>query len=65
MSDSAAEADRQASADDGDPASEPTFTMECACGRRHSFDGDTDQLECDCGAMYALTITTLQDGDER
>jgi hypothetical protein len=47
--------------------SDPTFTMECRCGRSQSFESTLERLECDCGAVYAVTITELRaprDGSE-
>ena len=40
--------------------SDPTFTMECRCGRSQSFGSTLERLECDCGAVYAVTITELR-----
>lgn len=36
------------------------FTMECSCGRDNPFEDTTTHIECDCGAVYAVTVTELQ-----
>ena len=40
--------------------SDPTFTLECSCGRSQSFAPSADRVECECGAVYAVTITELR-----
>ena len=46
--------------DGGTRMSDPTFTMECRCGRAHSFEPAASRIECECGALYAVTITELR-----
>lgn len=33
--------------------------MYCECGREHAFDRDTKRVSCDCGSVYAVSITQL------
>lgn len=35
------------------------ITMDCDCGRSHEIDGQRGRLKCDCGTIYAVTVTEL------
>jgi hypothetical protein len=39
----------------------PCLRFRCECGRDHSVDEADGQVTCDCGAVYAVTITKLWD----
>jgi hypothetical protein len=39
---------------------DPSFTMEYRCGRDNSFESTTTRIECDFGAVYAITLTELR-----
>lgn len=38
--------------------------MPCDCGRTVEFESNEAMVECDCGATFAVTITTLKRSPE-
>lgn len=38
-------------------------TMTCECGAGLRFSHDESRVECDCGAIYAVTITQISPPD--
>ena len=48
------------------------LTYECECDRRHERDeqiaaelsGYSTDIKCDCGAMYAVSVTMLRPSDQ-
>ena len=34
--------------------------MACECGEELVFDADTDRVECDCGTVFAVTVSVLR-----
>ena len=41
-----------------------SFVMSCRCGREVEFDRTVSTIDCECGGVYAVTITVLDDPAE-
>lgn len=38
--------------------------MTCTCGNSLEFDRDASRVQCECGALFVVTITQIIDPDE-
>lgn len=48
----------------GTTAMNGAVEMPCDCGRTVEFDWSEEMVACDCGATFAVTITTLKRSPE-
>lgn len=42
-----------------EPMSADAIIIDCDCGRSHEIDGQRGRFKCDCGTVYAVTVTEL------